>query len=95
MILGTPTDVAGYADIGPTGVDEQAAMVLRFQRGRLASLHAAINMQTPQQAVVVGKKGFIHLYEHWWKGGPMADARRKELASGRARRRQRLPIRGR
>lgn len=69
-ILGEPCGVCGQTTIGPTGVDEQNAISLRYPDGQLASLYAAIRLQTPLKAHVLGSKGGIDLHSHWWKGGP-------------------------
>jgi predicted dehydrogenase len=71
MIFGKPSQVTGYADLGATGVDEQAAMVLRHAKGELAALQAAIRVNTPQEATVFGTLGRIHLHAGWWKGSAM------------------------
>jgi predicted dehydrogenase len=71
MILGRPAGVSGEAIIGPTGVDEQAAITLRYNNGALASLFSAIQTRTYQHAGVFGTEGYVHFGTHWWKGGPM------------------------
>jgi len=71
MILGTPCAVAGEVTIGPTNVDEQAAITLKYSRGQIATLLAAIQTQTAHHAGVFGTNGFIHIGTHWWKGAPM------------------------
>jgi predicted dehydrogenase len=71
MILGRPAKVTGEAIIGPTGVDEQAAITLRYENGALASLFSAIQTRTYQHAGVFGSEGYVHCGTHWWKGGPM------------------------
>jgi predicted dehydrogenase len=71
MILGRPANVSGEAIIGPTGVDEQAAITLRYTDGALASLFSAIQTRTYQHAGVFGTDGYVHFGTHWWKGGPM------------------------
>jgi dihydrodiol dehydrogenase / D-xylose 1-dehydrogenase (NADP) len=71
MILGRPAKVSGEAIIGPTGVDEQAAITLRYENGALASLFSAIQTRTYQHAGVFGSEGYVHFGTHWWKGGPM------------------------
>jgi len=71
MILGRPVKASGEAIIGPTGVDEQAAIVLRYENGALASLFSAIQTRTYQHAGVFGTEGYVHFGSHWWKGGPM------------------------
>jgi predicted dehydrogenase len=71
MILGNPSKMAGEATLGPTNVDEQAAITLVYPGGQIATLLAAIQTQTAHHAGVFGTKGFIHIGTHWWKGAPM------------------------
>lgn len=69
MVFGeAPEAVAGRADVGETGVDEQAAAVLAYSGGRLASVACAIRTTTPQEAWVLGTEGRIHLPGPFWCG---------------------------
>ncbi len=71
MIFGPPTQITGLAEIGPTGVDEQAAIVLGHPQGQLAVLHNSIRVNTFQEASVTGTRGRIRLHRGWWKGSDM------------------------
>lgn len=51
--------------LGPTGVDEQAAMVFQYPEGQLALLSCAIRTCTPQNAVIIGTEGKIWLPAFW------------------------------
>jgi predicted dehydrogenase len=66
MILGTPTEVVGLAELGETGVDEQSAAILRYAGGQLAVLHNAIRTETPQEATILGTEGWIRIDPPWW-----------------------------
>jgi predicted dehydrogenase len=66
MILGTPTQVTGLAELGETGVDEQSACVLGYDGGELAVLHSAIRTETPQEATISGTEGWIRIHSPWW-----------------------------
>ncbi|HET6428984.1 MAG TPA: Gfo/Idh/MocA family oxidoreductase [Phycisphaerae bacterium] len=68
MILGEPAEVAALADLGATGVDEQAAYVLKHPGGRLAVLYSAVRTKTPMEAVILGTDGDIRLHSPWWCG---------------------------
>ena len=71
MILPFPLlDTVSLADIGRTGVDEQCAVIIKFEGGRLAVLISAIRTRTPQGAVILGTEGWIDLGQKWWGGGP-------------------------
>ncbi len=68
MILGQPVSVTGLADIGKTGVDEQAGMVLSYEGGRLAVLATGVRTTTPHEATILGTDGWIRLHGGWWRG---------------------------
>lgn len=68
MILGTPSDIVSAADIGDTGVDEQAAAILRYDAGQLAVISCAVRTRTPHEATVMGTDGYIRLHSSFWNG---------------------------
>lgn len=71
MVFGrSPRTVAGLADIGASGVDEQAGFVLSFDRGELAVIACAIRTATAQEATIFGTEGYIRLHGRWWGGSP-------------------------
>ena len=67
MIFGTPTQITGVAQMGETGVDEQAAMALLYAAGQIASLTTGIRINTPHEAHILGTDGSIKLHAPWWK----------------------------
>ncbi len=68
MVFGeAPQRTAGFAHIGETGVDEQAAFVLGYTDGRLASLTCAVRVNTPQDAVIMGTEGSIRFHAPFWR----------------------------
>lgn len=68
-MLGTwPDDMAGIAVLGSTQVDECAAVTLRFGQA-IASLHFAINVHQPQDAVIYGTEGSIIVPTFWGATG--------------------------
>lgn len=74
MILGTPTEVTGYAHLGETGVDEQAAIVQRYAGGQLALLATATRTAGPQQVIIRGTTGYITI-NNWLRGTQMTISR--------------------
>lgn len=66
MLWGRPVDIATSAELGETGVDEQAGMVLRYAGGELAVLHTAVRTSTPQEAILMGTDGWIRIHTPWW-----------------------------
>ncbi|MDB6064892.1 MAG: Oxidoreductase domain protein [Pedosphaera sp.] len=71
MLFGVPSQVTGVADLGPTGVDEQAAVALGHPGGKLALLSTSIRTNTPHEADIVGTLGRLRLHASWWKGADM------------------------
>lgn len=67
FLLGTPVEVSSQAHLGQTGVDEQAAVVLKHEGGALALLSTAVRATTPQEAVIMGTGGSVRLPAAWWK----------------------------
>lgn len=66
MILGTPDRIVSLAELGETGVDEQAAMVLGYPGGQLAVLSTGIRTRSPQEATIMGTNGLIRMPPLWW-----------------------------
>jgi predicted dehydrogenase len=67
MLLGAPSDIASLAQLGATGVDEQAGIVMRYDGGRLAVLTTAIRTSSPHEALILGTAGHIKVHDAWWK----------------------------
>lgn len=66
MLLGRPIEATGLATIGETGVDEQAAMVISFHEGRIASLACGTRARSQNEASIIGTQGRITLHAPWW-----------------------------
>jgi len=75
MLFGPPTGIQGTASIGPTGVDEESMMVLSHDSGRSALLHAAIRLETAQEAILTGTDGRIRIQSPWWRPTRMTISR--------------------
>lgn len=67
MLFGLPTGITTQAHLGPTGVDEEAAMILSHPQGQLAVLSAAIRVDTAQEAILSGTQGRIRIHRPWWR----------------------------
>lgn len=61
-----PKEIKVIANIGKTGVDEQAAMILAYEGGGMALLSSAITTQTPRNVYIIGDKGYIHMPDVWY-----------------------------
>jgi predicted dehydrogenase len=66
MVFGTPpAHVLASAHIGPSGVDEQTAMLFTYPGGALALLSCAVRTNTPQEVNIQGTEGSIHIPAFW------------------------------
>ncbi len=75
MLFGPPAQITSLAHIGPSGVDERAALLFGYEGGRFAQLTTAITADTPQEATIVGSAGSIRLQSPWWKATGLAVSR--------------------
>ena len=66
MLFGTPNRSTSLANLGSTGVDEEAAMLLGYPGGGLAVLSTAIRLNTPHEATLMGTDGSIKIPGAWW-----------------------------
>jgi len=71
MVLGSPSSLATLADIGKTGVDEQAGMVFGYSGGQLALLHSSIRATTPQEATIMGTQRRVRIDAPFWCSSTM------------------------
>jgi len=67
--------IVSTANLGPTGVDEEVAMILTHRSGELAILHTAIRLDTAQEAILTGTTGRIRIHSPWWRPGVMTLSR--------------------
>jgi predicted dehydrogenase len=66
MLLGEPATIDSRARLGKTGVDEEAAVLLGYQNGALATLTCATRLNIPREAFILGTKGRIRIFPRWW-----------------------------
>lgn len=67
MVFGRPDQIVTLAALGPTGVDDQSGIVLRFAEGQIAVLHTAMGAATPTEAVVIGTRGRLRLLSPFYR----------------------------
>jgi predicted dehydrogenase len=60
-LLGRPSEVFATMKPFPTGVDQQIAIVLKFDSGALANLSATFEAVTPVEATIGGDEGYIRM----------------------------------
>ena len=65
MIMGAPSSIEALAHLGETGVDEQAGIVLGYDRGRVGTLYTSIRVDSPVEAIIMGSQGQIRIHP-WW-----------------------------
>lgn len=66
--LGMPNSITGHADIGATGVDEQAGYILGYPSGAMAVLTCGVRTQMTNEARLFGTKGRIVMHERFHEG---------------------------
>lgn len=66
MLFGAPTEIKTFANLGTTGVDEEAAMLFRHANGEMSLLSTAVRLDTPWEAFILGTKGRIQIHRPWW-----------------------------
>lgn len=71
MLFGAPRKISSDAYLGETGVDEQAAVILGYDKGRLAIIHTAVRTATSHEATIMGTKGMIRIHRSWWSGNTL------------------------
>src|SRR5436190_3534072 len=67
LLLGSPTRIVSTVHLGPTGVDEEAAVILTHRGGEMAILHTAIRLDTAQEAIITGTQGRLRIHSPWWR----------------------------
>jgi predicted dehydrogenase len=75
MIFGSPTRIVSHAQLGKTGVDEEAAVILSHAHGELAVLSTAIRVDTAQEAIISGTTGRIRIHSPWWRPAALTISR--------------------
>jgi predicted dehydrogenase len=58
-----PKEAISMVNLGSTGVDEQASIMLGYESGSQAVLTCGIRLAAPLDAYIIGTKGLIHLPE--------------------------------
>ena len=78
MIFGPPTRIVSHAQLGKTGVDEAAAIILSHAQGQLAVLSTAIRLETVQEAIIMGTTGRIRIHSPWWRPAALTISRESQ-----------------
>ena len=65
--LGAPDSVTAQAHLLPEGTDENTAIILGYESGAIATLHAGMAGETAQRAVITGSAGRIEIDRRFWR----------------------------
>jgi predicted dehydrogenase len=66
-LLGEPIEAESFATRGPTGVDEQAAVTLRYPGGAVAQVWTSVTTAGTNTAILHGTKGKLTLHEPFYR----------------------------
>jgi predicted dehydrogenase len=78
FFFGKPDAITGTASIGVTGVDEQIAVALRYDDGRLANLTASIRADTACEAHIAGTEGSLRIHSDFWHAERLSLSQRNQ-----------------
>lgn len=59
-----PTDMVSQVKLAPTGVDEQAGILLTNAEGEMATVTLSLHAKQPKRCTIAYDKGYIELYEY-------------------------------
>jgi predicted dehydrogenase len=66
MFCGKPTEISAKGNLGPTGVDEESAILLRHRNGELSQLSCSLRVDIVQDAEIIGTGGRMTIEFPWW-----------------------------
>jgi dihydrodiol dehydrogenase / D-xylose 1-dehydrogenase (NADP) len=67
MVFGqSPTSFKSYVQMGPTGVDIKASLIMEHADSKFANLAFAVNTPMSNEATICGKKGYIRVGRPFW-----------------------------
>jgi len=78
MLLGKPNRIASMAEIGETGIDEQAAAILGYPSGAMSLISTGVRTQTPGETTIMGSDGRIRIHAPCWIPDKMTITRGSE-----------------
>jgi predicted dehydrogenase len=66
LLFGQPNRIASMADLGETGIDEQAGIILGYPGAKMAMLATAVRTTTPMETTIMGSSGSIRIHSPSW-----------------------------
>lgn len=86
FMSGAPTEILSQVKFAPTGVDEQASILLKNDRQEMATVILSLHAKQPKRGTLAFDKGYIEIYEYPRSSSATlvwtADGRREEIAAG-------------
>jgi predicted dehydrogenase len=67
LFLGTPLAVTAWASMFPEGNDANTGLILGYESGAVATLHAGVAGETAQRAAITGRDGRIEIERVFWR----------------------------
>jgi len=67
MVWGKPERLDSQVYLGPTGVDEQAVLLLGYRDGRMATLISSLHTPTTVSAYLYGTEGYVEIPSPWYR----------------------------
>ncbi|KXT81524.1 Gfo/Idh/MocA family protein [Streptococcus oralis] len=59
-----PTQILSQVKLAPTGVDEQAGILLTNEEGEMATVTLSLHAKQPKRGMIAFDKGYIEIYEY-------------------------------
>lgn len=64
FMASSPKQIASQVQLAPTGVDEQAGILLTNDEGQMATITLSLHAKQPKRGTIAYDKGYIELYEY-------------------------------
>ena len=86
FLTSQPTEVLSQVKYAPTGVDEQASILLKNAEEEMAAITLSLHAKQPKRGTIAFENGYVEMFEYprgeraviTWT----ADGRREEIAAG-------------
>ena len=65
LVLGKPRQIKAMASLSKSGIDEACAMILKYDKNKMAILDSSIVSDTETTATIFGEKGNIKINSRW------------------------------
>jgi predicted dehydrogenase len=79
-LLGPVASVVAQAELGPTGVDEQTAFVLRHRGGGMSTCSCSLRARLPSELTIAGERGHVRMNTMFHRAQTVTVARADGIA---------------